>query len=110
MRSRRAIDSEPFPVHHSEEIHMSHFYGTVKGSRGIGTRMGGKGSGLTTHAAGWNGAIRVTVSHSETHGDVFEVELVPWQGSGGTVVTLARGLLDANLGTKVEGLAIVAKE
>jgi hypothetical protein len=74
---------------------MSHFYGTLKGSRGVATRCGTKNTGLTTHAAGWRGAIRVTVHHGADGRDRFEVQLVPWHGSGGRAVKLAEGVLDA---------------
>lgn len=77
---------------------MSRFYGTVKGcAPSIGTRRGGKDSGVTTHAAGWRGAIRVDVSTDPEHPDVdhFTVTLVPWKGSGGSSTLLASGTLDA---------------
>lgn len=33
---------------------MSHFYGSMKGSRGEVTRQGTKSSGITAHVRGWN--------------------------------------------------------
>lgn len=89
---------------------MSNFYGTIDGmGKTQATRRGSKATGLTTHAAGWKGAIRVSLTHSEATGnDEFMVELVPWQGSGGSAELLARGVLDATL--EAEGLAIVATE
>ena len=76
---------------------MSHFYGTVDGAgKTQATRRAHKAQGLTTHAAGWNGAIRVAVQHNESTGrDEFVVELVPWKGSGGPEKCLARGVLDS---------------
>ncbi len=74
---------------------MSHFYGTLEGNRGEATRCGTKASGITTHAAGWGGAIRVNVYEREGK-DYYRVTLQPWQGSGGEHVTLAEGELDAN--------------
>ncbi len=74
---------------------MAHFYGTVVGNRGEVTRCGGKASGVTTHAAGWRGAIEVTVFASDDGADCYEVTLVPWHGSGGSRQVLARGALDA---------------
>ncbi len=74
---------------------MSHFYGTLQGSRGTATRCGTKNSGLQTNAAGWRGAIQVTIF--EDNGvDRFKVSLVPWQNSGGQSVVLATGELDSN--------------
>lgn len=73
---------------------MSHFYGKLQGGRGEATRTGTKSSGVTTHAAGWGGAIRVDVSERDGV-DYFEVWLQPWQNSGGTPVKLSEGVLDA---------------
>jgi hypothetical protein len=74
---------------------MSHFYGTLQGARGEATRCGTKASGITTHAAGWQGAIRVDVFVDEDGRDSFTVHLVPWQSSGGQIVELASGRLDS---------------
>ena len=76
---------------------MSHFYGTIQGTRGEATRCGDKSSGLTTHAAGWKGAIRVHVYHRNDQ-DHAVISLIPWQGSGGQSVELADIELDANSG------------
>lgn len=76
---------------------MSHFYGTIQGNRGQATRCGGKGSGLTTQAAGWGGAIRTDVWHDEATGrDYYRVMLTPWHSSGGTSRVIAEGFLEAN--------------
>ena len=74
---------------------MSHFYGTLEGSRGEATRCGTKDSGITTHAAGWNGAIRVNV-YERDGVDYYRVTLQPWHNSGGQHVTLAEGKLNAD--------------
>ena len=75
---------------------MAHFYGTLAGYRGKTSRLGTKDSGLTTTAAGWKGAISVTVT--EVDGiDYYTVSLGPWQGSGGEYVKLASGKLDARI-------------
>ena len=76
---------------------MSHFYGTLDGmARTTATRRGNKNSGITTYAAGWSGAIRVTVWHDDDTGkDKFCVDLVPWQSSGGYSKELANGELTA---------------
>jgi len=71
---------------------MSHFYGTLEGSRGKATRRGTKNSGITTHAAGWGGAIRVDVFERDGV-DHYRVTLVPWQSGGaprGANVLLSR--------------------
>lgn len=73
---------------------MSKLYGTIDGAgKTQATRRGH--STLTTHAAGWKGAIRVDVVAGEDS-DTFTVSLVPWQNSGGHNVELAHGVLDAN--------------
>jgi len=75
---------------------MAHFYGTVQGSRGTASRMGGKVSGITTQAAGWGGCIETHTWHDEATGkDMYRVELTPWRGSGGNITTLAEGELRA---------------
>ena len=77
---------------------MAHFYGEISGSRGPASRLGSKGSGLSTVAAGWQGSIRTHIWHDETAGvDRFRVELTPWKGSGGDTRTLAEGVLDATV-------------
>lgn len=60
---------------------MSHFYGTIKGTKGEATRCGHVSSGLRTEAASWSGAVRVELS---VRGDVdwADVYLIPWQGQG----------------------------
>ena len=74
---------------------MSHFYGTLQGSRGEATRCGTANSGLVTYAAGWKGAICVHVTECNGQ-DHYTVDLVPWQGSGGEYTRLAEGILDAS--------------
>ena len=62
---------------------MSHFYGTIDGARtSTATKTGTKNSGLVTHAAGWNGAIRVDIGVDENGKDTFVVSQVEWRGSG----------------------------
>jgi hypothetical protein len=60
---------------------MSHFYGTLKGSRGEATRCGTTKSGLETWAAGWGGAVRVCVYHHDGQ-DWVRVTMEPWKGIG----------------------------
>jgi hypothetical protein len=62
---------------------MSHFYGTLQGSRGEGTRGGTKQSGMVTYCASWEGAVRCEARHDkETGKDMVRVEKVPWHGAG----------------------------
>ena len=62
---------------------MSHFYGTLQGTRGEATRQGDKRNGLAVHAASWQGAVYVYLNHNERTGkDEFRVSLTPWHGSG----------------------------
>ena len=73
---------------------MSHFYGTLEGSRGEATRCGTKDSGMQAIAAGWGGAIRVDV-YRQDGVDQYRVTLEPWRGSGGDYRTLAEGVLNS---------------
>lgn len=72
---------------------MSHFYGTLQGNRGEASRCGSKNSGITTHAAGWQGAIRVSVWH-EGGEDHYSVSLVSWGCASGRSRHIATGVLD----------------
>lgn len=70
---------------------MSHFYGTLQGSRGEATRGGSKSSGIVSYTASWRGAVRVSLHYNEETGqDYASVSLVPWHGSG-TSKTLFAG-------------------
>lgn len=79
---------------------MSHFYGTVQGGRSQATRGATSNSGLKTQAAGWNGAIETRVFVRDGK-DLFEVWLIPWQGSAGTPRLLTRGELNSACGESV---------
>lgn len=83
---------------------MSHFYGTIEGTRGKGTRCGSKASGLTVHAASWDGAVRVQLLHDAATGkDMAEVSLIPWRGRGATHMLYA-GPVNPAEGLKAVGL------
>lgn len=60
---------------------MSHFYGTLQGSRGEATRCGTKNSGMEVHAASWSGAIQVRL-YVKDGVDYAIVRKVRWYGSG----------------------------
>ena len=64
---------------------MAHFYGVLQGARGQATRLGHKGSGLSTTAASWQGAVRVELFVKDGV-DWAVVGLTTWQGAGITKV------------------------
>ena len=75
---------------------MSRFYGKLLGRHGgISTRCGHER--LVTNAAGWQGAIEVTLSPGPGGTDQYLVELVPHPSRSGPRRTLASGILDATV-------------
>jgi len=55
---------------------MSHFYGSMQGSRGEATRCGTKNSGFTAHIRGWDIGVEVWLRYDEKKKcDVVEVQL-----------------------------------
>ncbi len=61
---------------------MAHFYGTVKGSRGEASRLGGKESGMRVTCAGWNAGITSRACYHEGKDrDLFSADFDG--GSGG---------------------------
>jgi hypothetical protein len=75
---------------------MSHFYGTLKGTRGEATRCGSKDSGIVAHAASWEGAVCARVFHDEETGkDWAYVGLTSWHGRG-SERELYRGPVDGS--------------
>ena len=71
---------------------MSHFYGTVQGNRGQGTRCGTKASGMDVTAASWNGAIETELYVDEKGRDCYVVREVFWCGRG-QYRMIARGVI-----------------
>ena len=62
---------------------MAHFYGTLQGARGKGTRTGNKSSGMVTECASWSGAVRCRAYYNEElKEDWIKVEFIPWEGKG----------------------------
>ena len=62
---------------------MAHFYGTLKGCRGLATRCGSKADGLRVVAASFKGAIEVVLRHEGvSDADRITVRMIPWQGVG----------------------------
>lgn len=71
---------------------MSALYGTLKGAKGMATRCGHRE--LTTYAASWDGAVRVSLNNNkETGSTSYLVELVPWHGNG-EYRKLAEGIME----------------
>jgi len=60
---------------------MSHFYGSVRGSRGEATRCGTGISGMITYCASWAGAIKC-YAYKQQGEDFVRVKMVPWHGNG----------------------------
>ena len=71
---------------------MSHFYGTVVGQAGEAGRRGSAKTGVKTHAASWDGAIRVELHVNDNGQDCYTVKQVPWKGKGVETV-IAWGVL-----------------
>lgn len=62
---------------------MAHFYGTLQGARGEGTRCGTRNSGLESYTASWAGAVRCYAYVDEKTGrDHVTVALTQWHGRG----------------------------
>lgn len=83
---------------------MSHFYGSIKGTKGEATRCGDKHRGYRAVAAGWGGAIEVRLVHQLQHGvvgvDMFDVRLIQWGSSSGGDILLASGPLSTDYVSK----------
>ncbi len=77
---------------------MSHFYGTLQGSRGQATRLGAKNSGLRVQAASWTGCIETRIYYDKDHErNMFRVWLTPWGSQGGMGRIIAEGVLDSSI-------------
>jgi len=59
---------------------MSHFYGSLKGSRGEATRQGTRASGITSHTRGWHLGVRVDMTE---HNGQDEATITLTGGSSG---------------------------
>jgi hypothetical protein len=71
---------------------MSHFYGTLQGSRGEATRCGTKNSGMEAIAASWKGAIVTDLFIDSQGRDCYVVRQIPWHGVG-INEEIARGVI-----------------
>ncbi len=88
---------------------MSHFYGSLHGSRGEATRCGTKHSGMLTHCAGWGGCIQAEAfEHDDT--DMYRVYLTPWKNSGGSSILLSAGRLKSDIDRSAIHITPWAKE
>lgn len=67
---------------------MAHFYGSMIGNGGEGTRGGSKDSGLTVHARGWNFGVRVELAHRDGRD-----QAVVYRTGGSNGKTSARAVL-----------------
>ena len=63
---------------------MAHFRGTVHGSRGSESRLGGKKSGIHTRADGWHCGVAVDGWHDEKDGDEYRIFATTGSGGRGT--------------------------
>ena len=61
---------------------MSHFYGTLCGSRGQVTRQGTKKSGLNVIATSWAGSISTSLYVDKQGRDCFIIYQEPWHSKG----------------------------
>lgn len=62
---------------------MAHFYGTVKGSKGETSRVGGKPSGLRSTCNGWNLGIETRAEYQDGRGrDIFRATFDSGSGNG----------------------------
>lgn len=60
---------------------MAHFRGLIVGSRGQGSRLGGKKSGMHVEAQSWQGRVLVTLSNVGGV-DYARISLAPHNGAG----------------------------
>lgn len=82
---------------------MAHFYGTLQGNRGKGTRCGGNSSGMVTYCASWQGAVRCSAYVNLDGVDCVVVTLTQWQNAGASPpIVLYDGPIDGS-GYKEQG-------
>lgn len=62
---------------------MAQFRGTIRGSRGEASRLGGKDSGINLTADGWDLGVSVRGFHSKiTDKDTFDIEVTSGSNGG----------------------------
>lgn len=67
---------------------MARFRGTLKGNRGMASRLGTASSGLTAEVNGWNTGVIVLAGRDERDRDTFDIHV-----TGGSNVSKDRRLL-----------------
>lgn len=68
---------------------MAHFRGTVRGNRGLASRLGTKKSGLYVSVNGWNIGVAVSMAHINGK-DSVSIVLTGGSNSCGRVKELGR--------------------
>lgn len=62
---------------------MSHFYASIQGNRGEGTRMGTARSGIIGHIRGWDSGVEVSGHHDpDTETDSFNIHATSGSNGG----------------------------
>jgi hypothetical protein len=86
---------------------MAHFYGSVQGSRGAASRLGGRQAGIRTVAKGWQFGVDVYLYHDEKTGRDF-AHVYQTKGSANPSATVQEFVLrareDGTPETDVHGL------
>jgi hypothetical protein len=67
---------------------MAHFRATIKGSRGLASRLGGKEGGIIARVDGWNCGVTIWAFHRDGK-DVFEIVKTGGSNRQTTPVTIA---------------------
>jgi hypothetical protein len=74
---------------------MSHFYGSMEGSRGVATRCGTKGSGMQAYIRGWTTGVLVNLVHVDGKDRVVVQRTTGSSGSGAGREVIAEWAVDA---------------
>ena len=70
---------------------MAHFYGSIRGGRGVATRCGTKNSGYDTLAASWEGAVTVKLSYNKELDEDWATVCLSTHKGAGDDICLYRG-------------------
>ena len=85
---------------------MGHFYGTIQGHRGEGSRLGTQESGLDGHLRGWGLGCRVELHYNKiTKGDEVSIYLTSGSNGGKSSIklgTFREADLDKNITVKIK--------
>ena len=93
---------------------MAHFYGTIQGNRGEGSRLGSMDSGLESHTRGWGLGCRVVMEYNK-HLKRDEVSIFLTSGSNGGKSSIKLGTfkeedLDKNIKVTIKRMNKKTKE